>query len=291
MRLALRELRPRPSRFVTAAGILTLIALLLMFLGGLVDGLIGSSTGAIRAQRGDVVVFSETSRESLLRSRIDPDLRTKVEAVDGVTETGGIGIVQLGVRIPGKGPRDLADAALFGVEIAPKGVPQIPADGQVYADEVLKEKGVKKGMTIELGPARSKVTVIGFVSDTSYLGQGGLWGSPATWRTVLSANRPDENLPDGTFQALLVKGEGPAAQLGRLIDRSTGATSSLTVAAAVSTVVVSISINSTSRAREKAGMGSTRRPGGHRVRNMQGSPSDWMPAIRHRFRARGAGAV
>ncbi|TFH19731.1 MAG: ABC transporter permease, partial [Acidimicrobiales bacterium] len=49
MKLALKELRRRPGRFATATVILTLIAILLMFLGGLLDGLIASSTGAIRA--------------------------------------------------------------------------------------------------------------------------------------------------------------------------------------------------------------------------------------------------
>ena len=34
-------------------------------------------------------------------------------------------------------------------------------------------------MEILLGPARSPVTVIGFVSDVSYSGQGSLWASPA----------------------------------------------------------------------------------------------------------------
>jgi len=50
MKLALIELRRRPSRFATATVILTLIAVLLMFLGGLLDGLINSSVGAIRVQ-------------------------------------------------------------------------------------------------------------------------------------------------------------------------------------------------------------------------------------------------
>ena len=40
MRLALRELRRRPGRFEVATTILTLVAVLLMFLGGLLDGLI-----------------------------------------------------------------------------------------------------------------------------------------------------------------------------------------------------------------------------------------------------------
>ena len=53
MRLALRELRRRPNRFVVATAILTLIALLLMFLGGLLDGLEAGSTGALRQQPAD----------------------------------------------------------------------------------------------------------------------------------------------------------------------------------------------------------------------------------------------
>ena len=50
MRLALRELRRRPGRFVTAVAILTLVAALVMILGGLLDGLLNGSTGALRAQ-------------------------------------------------------------------------------------------------------------------------------------------------------------------------------------------------------------------------------------------------
>lgn len=230
MRIALLELRRRPGRFATAAVILTLIALLLMFLGGLLDGLIRSSTGAVRAQRGDVIVSSSASQNSFLRSRIDPALRTTIEAVPGVTATGGIGIVQLGARIPGKGPRDLADVALFGYELAPRGVPATPPDGEVYADRLLEESGIRLGMQVLLGPARSPVTVIGFVEDTNYLGQGGMWASPDTWRRVLVANRPAEQLGAGVFQSLVVQGEGSPATLAAAIDAGTaGATSTLPV--------------------------------------------------------------
>ena len=105
MRLALRELRRRPSRFVTATLILLLIALLLMFLGGLVDGLIARSTGAVRAQPGGLIVFSADAKDSLLRSRIDPTVRAVVEKVEGVDAVGGLSVIQLGARVPGNGPR------------------------------------------------------------------------------------------------------------------------------------------------------------------------------------------
>jgi len=234
MNLALKELRRRPGRFATATLIITLIAILLMFLGSLLDGLIRSSTGAIRAQDVDAIVYSSTAQASFPRSRLDVDVRMQVESLDGVTEVGGIGLVQLGARVPGNGPRDLANVALFGYEIAPKGVPEPPADGQAYADEVLEVDGVEEGMTILLGPARTPVEVIGFVSDTSFNGQGGLWTSEATWRSTLSENRPDAQLADGVWQALVVRGD---AELAERIDAATdGATDSYTVADAVNAI-------------------------------------------------------
>ena len=127
MKLALREMRRRPGRFATATALLTLIAILLMLLGGLLDGLINRSTGAIRAQRADLVVFSATAEQSLLRSRITPEVRARVDTVEGVQDVGGIGVTQLGARVPGNGPRDLVDVALFGYQTAPDGVPAPPA--------------------------------------------------------------------------------------------------------------------------------------------------------------------
>jgi putative ABC transport system permease protein len=234
MRLALREMVRRPSRFVTATIILTLIAALLMLLGGLLDGLIRSSTGAIRAQDAQAIVYSDTAQASFLRSRVDPDLRAQIEALEGVDAVGGIGLVQLGARVPGNGPRDLAPVALFGYEIPPVGVPEPPAPGQAYADEVLVADGIEEGMTVEVGPARSPLEIVGFVTDTSFNGQGSLWASPDTWRRVLADNRPDAQLADGVFQGLVVQGE---ADIAARIDEATGgATDSYTIDAAIAAI-------------------------------------------------------
>ena len=256
MKLALKELRRRPSRFATATVILTLIAMLLMFLGGLLDGLINSSVGAIRVQQADAIVYASTAQASFVRSRIDPELRATVEAVPGVTAVGGLGLVQVGARVPGNGPRDLASVALFGYEIAPSGVPDPPPDGQAYADEVLKTDGVEVGMTIELGPARTPVEIIGFVSDTSYSGQGALWASPTTWRDTLAANRPDAQVADGVFQALVVQGD--VDDLPAVIDDATdGRTESFTVQDAVDAIPAS---NSSDRRSARSSASPSRSP-------------------------------
>lgn len=237
MKLALRELRRQPGRFVTATAILTLIAILLMFLGGLLDGLIRNATGAVRAQSVDVIVYSGTSQSSFLRSRIEPNLRDAVASAGGVDEVGGLGVVLLGARVPGNEPRDLADVALWGYELAPTGVPSPPDDGEAYADDVLRSDGVELGDELLLGPARSPVTVIGWVSDTAFNGQGGVWTSLDTWREVLNANRPSGGLADDVVQALVVSGSGSVDDTIAAVDAAGGgAVYALTIDDAVSEI-------------------------------------------------------
>ena len=233
MKLALREMRRRPGRFATATVLLTLIAVLLMLLGGLLDGLILRSTGAIRAQRADLVVFSSTAEKSFLRSRITPEVRAQVATASGVTSVGGIGVTQLGARVPGNGPRDLTDIALFGYQEAPDGVPVPPKPGEVYADSLLQDDGVARGDTLRLGPERSPVKVIGFVDDVSYSGAGSLWASPVTWRAVQNANRPGSSVGPGVFQALVVRTDRDPSTVAAAVDRATaGATATVSRGAA-----------------------------------------------------------
>jgi putative ABC transport system permease protein len=238
MNVATTELRRRPGRFVAATVILSLLASLLLLLGGLLDGLIAGSTGALAGQRADVVVYSSTAQQSFPRSRITPELRREVEATPGVERTGGIGVVQLGARVPGNAPRDLVPVALFGYELAPDGVPSPPADGRAYADRSLESDGVRIGETLELGPARTPVEVVGWVDGLPYAGQGTLWASADTWRAATAANRPDAEVGPEDVQALVVRLEdGDDAAVARSIDRSTdGATDSLQLAAAVDAI-------------------------------------------------------
>ncbi len=231
-KLPLRELRRTPNRFVVATVVLAFLSTLLLFLGGLLDGLYLGSTGAIRSQQADVIVFSSSARDSFLRSRITPDIRAQVEGAQGVTEVGGLGFVLLGAQVPGQ--TELADVAVAGYELAPKGVPATALDGQGVADSRLQDQGVSKGDTILVGPAATPITITGFVDDTGYLLQGSVWVNLSTWRTVQNANRPDSAVTDGVVQALVVRGAGTHAALAGAIDAaSSGATKSLTLDEAV----------------------------------------------------------
>ncbi len=200
-----------------------LIALLLMFLGGLLDGLTRNSTGAVNALEADTIVFSESSQASLLRSRIEPQTRAAIE--DGLdAQVGGLGVVLLGARVPGNGPRDLANVALWGYESAVNGVPAPPPTGSAWADQNLRADGVEVGDELLLGPSRTPVLVAGWVESAAYNGQASLWADAETWRQVLNQNRPDAALGDGVFQALTVSGTGSmtSAQVTEAISDLTG---------------------------------------------------------------------
>ncbi|MEI7618605.1 MAG: ABC transporter permease [Actinomycetota bacterium] len=232
MNLAWKELRRRPGKFAVAVLTLTVLAALLLFIAGLLDGLFLGTTGAIRVQNADIFVYSNASRDSFLRSTITSSTRTEIESVAGVAATGGLGVTLLGAAVPGESA--LADVAVIGYELAPHGIPVPPKPGQAYADERLKGFGVGLGDTLEVGPQRNAITVIGFVSGSNFLLQGGLWVEPGTWRLVQNSNRPDAPVAASDFQVMLVQAKPghDAAALADGIDASTKATSSLTKAEA-----------------------------------------------------------
>jgi putative ABC transport system permease protein len=133
-------------------------------------------------------------------------------------------VAQVGLQVPGSD--GLTGAAVIGYQQASGGVPAPPDKGQAYADRVLSRDGVEVGQTVQVGPQRLPLQVIGFVDDASFQQQGGLWTSAATWREVATSVRPDSPLADGAFQALsvtVVPGYDPAG-VAQNIDHATGGT-------------------------------------------------------------------
>ena len=228
MRIAVLELLRKPSRFAFVGGALSVLVILILFLGALLDGLYLNSTGAIRAAEADVFVFSDDARESFLRSSVDESELAVIAATDGVDEVGGIGFTLLGVSIPGED--DLADGAIVGYELASNALPVPPPPGQAYADRSLEDAGAEIGDVIGIGPAGTEIELVGWVEDSNYLQQSGLWVAPDTWRQVQNENRPDAPVSSSEFQAATVRiGAGSdASAVGAALDVGTGTTESLT---------------------------------------------------------------
>ncbi|MGE5226590.1 MAG: ABC transporter permease [Planctomycetaceae bacterium] len=233
MRLGWKELIRRPSRFLTAGAALTLIVVLLLVLGGILDALVRSSTGLLNAQSAPLIVYSADSKGSLDRSRVTAQDRAAVAAVPGVHETSGLGLALVAGYIPDRS--EPANVAVFGYQAPNRRVPAPPPPGQGYADETLRADGLSLGQTIELGSARIPVEVIGWVRETDYNLQKGLWVAPVTWRSALNENIPDAAVAPGTFQALLVTPEdGTSARaLSSAIDAAVPSVTALTIPEAI----------------------------------------------------------
>jgi putative ABC transport system permease protein len=213
MRLALRELRRRPAKFVASAIILTLVSLLVIYLGGLIDGIARGGTGALRTQSADLLVFSKQSGLSIPESRITNETRTVIAALPGVTSVDGLGETELGARLPGGNDRHLIDVAVFGYEHATRRLPSPPPPGQALADQSLADQGITTGVTILVGPQRTPLTITGIVSDTNFDGVGTVWTSLNTWRSVQNDNRPAQAAGTDAQQILAVTADIPTAQL------------------------------------------------------------------------------
>lgn len=233
MRFAIREMIRRPGRFLAAIVILTFVSILIVYLGGIIDGTVKGGTGALRAQPAQVLVFSDQARTVIPDSRIDSDLRARIEAVPGVTAVGGVGVTQLGARLPQADPRDLVDVAVFGYELDADRLPPPPATGSGYADSSLRDVGVADGMTILVGPQRTPVTIIGFVTDTAFDGQGTVWTSLDTWRAIQNENRPAKAVGASGQQVLAVTSALTTEDLTDAIDAGVGGTSTVTPDGAV----------------------------------------------------------
>jgi putative ABC transport system permease protein len=212
VKTAWKELIRRPSRFLTAGGALTLIVVLILLLGGILDGLYLGSTRALEAQSADVFVYSKDANDSFFRSRIDASVRTDIAAVDGVGSVSGLSIVQLPAHIPGVA--EPVDTAMFAYEAPNQRVPAPPPSGQAYVDRSLEDDGVRVGQSIGFGPARTPVEVAGFVDGTTFSLQGAVWMDPETWNGIVRENVPSATLGRGASQAVLVTpdhGVDPAA--------------------------------------------------------------------------------
>lgn len=230
MKLGVRELVRKPGRFAVAAITLTLIAILLMFLGGLVDGLLRLATGPYLAQPAQLLVLSEDAKGSLAASSITDEQREAVTSAVPGARVGGVTTLTLGARVGDAQNRDVSAVQLRGYELAPAGVPEHPTLNEVWADEDLEAR-FDVGDTLLLGGGRYEVKLAGFVARGENPALGGLWASLDTWRAVAESARPGQKLPAGFVQGLVVATpNGEADDLSTRIDKATGDTQTRTIA-------------------------------------------------------------
>lgn len=197
----MRELWRRPGRFAPVGGALVLLVLLLLVLGGFLDGLTLSQTGSYRAQAGRLFVLSPDADLQLARSRVPLSTAEELRQVDGVAAVGGLGTT---TTTAGTG-EDLQDVVVLGYQLGTDVLPEPPPAGGVVVDRQLaRVADVAVGDTLVVGPDAKPLTVRAFVDDVSQ-GAPTLWTALPTWREVARAAAPTGALPNDAVQALVVE--------------------------------------------------------------------------------------
>lgn len=213
--IALRELLRRPGRFVPVVAALSLLVLLLVVLGGFLDGLTLDQTGALRAQ-GDVA-FATTAEAELLPnvSQVPPELREDIADVDSVGQVGGISRITTTASIGDSD--DVVDVVVYGYEVGTGRLPAPPPGGEAIVDRRLTAlTEISDGDTLRLGPQELEVAVAEFVDDATE-GAPTVWIPLAQWRTLVSQAAPASPLAQQGDELLVLvpaEGETVAAAVG-----------------------------------------------------------------------------
>lgn len=236
MGIAVRELRRQPGRFVPVVAALTLLAVLSVLFGALLDGLSLGATGALRTLPVDLVVLADEAQSQIDRSRVSSELVDDIVTMEGVEQVGVLGHARLTARLPNG---DTESVSVLAADQRPAGVPAELGDGAAV-DAALWARGVRSSDTVIFEDTAVKVTHP--AGDAGFGLNGTVWVEPARWRQVVSQARPDlippvqfvtlpelEKVPE-SWPALTVQvaGGADALAVAHAIDERSGATQTVT---------------------------------------------------------------
>lgn len=212
MSLGWRELIRTPSRFVPVTVAMTLLVVLLVVLGGFLDGLQLSATGSYRAQDGDELAFNASSGLQISRSVVTQDQRNAIDAA----ATGRLSQISTTAGPVDGSLDDLADVVLYGYELATDVLPPPPGDGAVVDTALAERFPIEVGDTLSIGPSSEPVTVTALVDDISQ-GSPTIWLSIDRWEPIARAASPTRTPPPGASQAVVVQGAATAIPDGVVV--------------------------------------------------------------------------
>jgi hemin transport system permease protein len=202
MRLAWRELLRRPRSFVVPLGIMQLIALLLLYPGAVLDGIVAEATDALRHAPGDLVVYSREANGVGLRSRIEPATRGHVAKVDDVTDIASFDVTLLTGRVAGHD-----EPVPFALLASDRPVGDVvPGPGEALADTSLRGlTGMDVGAEVAVGPLERPLRIVGFADHLDLWFGRGLVVDEGTWAGLLDPDPGAGAAPGDVSQALLVE--------------------------------------------------------------------------------------
>ncbi len=149
MSIAIKELIRRPGRFVSVGGALTMLVVLLVVLGGFLDGLELNRPVPTGPTRADC---SSSPRRASCSSRGRKWTRVKLSSWPPPTVWRRVGALNQIESTAGDSQGEIVDIVLFGYDLPTDVIPSPPVDGGAIVDEALADRNdVAVGDTLLLG--------------------------------------------------------------------------------------------------------------------------------------------
>ncbi len=208
MRLALLEMRRAKLRFGLLTGAVSLLIFLVLFLSALSGALVNSFTGAFSNLDADVLVYSDTARDNIQGSRLQPDTVAKVAAVPGVAAAGGLATTTTSAQLStGK-----SDLQVFGFTPGAPGTPGGLTDGRLPSapnETAADISDAAIGDTITLLPTNIELTVVGLLKGAQFNAAPTAYVDLASYEAAQKAANP--NAPYVPINAVAVNTEPGAS--------------------------------------------------------------------------------
>ena len=163
MRLAVLEMKRAKLRFGLLTVAVALLIFLVLFLSTLSNALVSSLVGALNGLAADGLVYSDTARNNIAASRLNPSTVQQVAAVPGVSTAGGIGTFTTNAVV---GHRPAADAQIVGFTPGKPGAPTGLSSGRLpeaSGEAAVDGSGIAVGDIITLQPTGQQLKVVGLM--------------------------------------------------------------------------------------------------------------------------------
>lgn len=219
MNLALTEMRRSKLRFGLLTGAVSLLVFLVILLTTLSSALVNSITGALNGVQGSVLVYSDTARDNLQASRLDPAVVEQVASAPGVTAAGPISVLTTSAALK-DGTEDLQ---VFGFQPGQPGAPTGLSEGRLpeSASEVAMDGGgFSVGDTFEVGG--SEVTVVGLLRGAQWSASPTAYVTEERYGQIVREINP--NVPFVPVNAVAVETNDAAAAVAGIDEAVTGVT-------------------------------------------------------------------
>ncbi|MBK6762224.1 MAG: ABC transporter permease [Micrococcales bacterium] len=242
MNLALTEMRRSKLRFGLLAGAVSLLVFLVLLLTTLSNALVNSITGALKGVDATVLVYSETARDNLQASRLEPGTVEQVAAVGGVTAAGPISVLTTSAALK-DGTEDLQ---VFGFQPGQPGAPTGLSEGRLpqNATEVAMDGGgYEVGDTLDLTAAEKKLTVVGLLRGAQFNASPTAYLTEEVYGELVRVTNP--NVPFVPVNAVAVQTGGDPAAVVNAINQEVAGTKAYTKDDAVSLIPGVASISQT----------------------------------------------